>query len=217
VIARHALLHVAGVAALGVRAANADLAVPRGDRRSFRVFRGDPAIGTHVLTFTHSGDARDAAIAVELRVGLGPIALFRYNMRGTERWRAGQLAQLDTTTNDDGTQDFAHVTRHATRLWVEGSRTALPGAPQRLARGHWNAAEPDGPRINPQDGKLLHPDVARQGRGDVADVEGQPLAARRGAMSCPAMHMELWVDATPISVALRTPAYDGSVIRYERI
>ena len=123
-IARHALLRVAGVAAIGVRAANPDLAVPRGDRRSFRVFRGDPANGTHVLTLTHSGDARDAAIAVDLRVGLWPIALFRSNMRGTERWRAGQLAQLDTATNDDGTQDFAHVTRDATRLWVEGSRTA---------------------------------------------------------------------------------------------
>ena len=211
------MLGTASVAALGARGAQADLPVPQGDRLSFQVFRSDSPIGTNVLTFTRSGDTLEVGIVLDLRVGLGPITLFRYSLRGTERWRGGQLEQLDAMTNDDGTQDFARVRRDATGLWVEGSKAARYRAPANaLPSNHWNAAELDGPWINPQDGTLLHPVVARQGPGTVSDVQGQPLAAQRYALTGD-VRMDLWYDAASTWVALRAPAHDGSIIRYERM
>lgn len=216
-IGRRTLLGAACVSALGARAAKADLPVPQGDQLRFQVFRGDSPIGTHELTFTRAGDTLAVSIAVDLRVAFGPITLFRYTMRGTERWRNGQFARLDATTNDGGTQDFVRVTRDATGLWVEGSKAPRYRAPSNaLPSTHWNEAELDGPWINPQDGELLHPDVARQGPGTVEDVEGQRLLARRYVLSGD-VQMDLWYDATPAWVALRAPAHDGSIIRYERM
>jgi len=72
------------------------------------------------------------------------------------------------------------------------------------------------PWINPQDGKLLHPAVARQGPGTVPDVQGQRLAARRYVLSGD-VQMDLWYDAAPSWIGLRAPAHDGSIIRYERM
>lgn len=216
-ITRRACLGVIGAVACGARAAFADLTVPPGDRLAFRVLRNDSEIGTHILRFTRTADGLDIAIAVELRVGLGPITLFRYNMSGIERWRGGQIEQLDMATNDDGTHDFARATRDATGLWVEGSKAPRYRAPSSaLPATHWNEAELNGPWINPQDGKLLRPEVARRGADSVSDMAGQALAARRYALSGD-VQMDLWYDATPTWIALRAPAHDGSIIRYERM
>jgi hypothetical protein len=197
--------------------AQADLPVPAGDKLMFRVLRGDSAIGTHALRFTRRADTLEVRIEVDLRVGFGPITLYRYTLRATERWRGGQVEMLDASTDDDGTPGFARAIRDAQGLWVEGS-----GAPRYLAprdalpSTHWNVAELNGAWINPQNGKLLRPAVARRGLEQMALGDGRLVAANRYALSG-AVEMNLWYDAVPSWIALDFTAHDGSLIRYERI
>ncbi len=213
-ITRRALLAAAAVAPFSAHAA---LPVPRDDRLTFRVLREGSRIGTHVLTFMRDSDAVTVRIAVDLRIGLGPITLFRYTLRGSERWRNGQIEAMDVVTNDDGTQDFARATRDASGLWVEGSKASRYRAPHdALPASHWNMAELDGPWINPQDGRLFRPVVARQGQDHVAEADGTRVLATRYALSGD-VQMKLWYDAAPSWVALDFAAHDGSVIHYERV
>jgi hypothetical protein len=221
VISRRALvwagLCAAGASAFAARGARADLPVPPNDVLAFQVLRGDSAIGTHALRFARAGDMLEVRIAVDLRVGFGPITLFRYTLRTTEQWRGGQLEGFDSTTYDNGTQDFARAVRDAQGLWVEGSKAPRYLAPvDALPSSHWNPAELNGPWINPQDGRLVRPAVARLGLDQVPAASGAEVPATHYAVSGE-VQMDLWYDATPCWVALHFTAHDGSLIRYERM
>jgi Family of unknown function (DUF6134) len=215
-ITRRVLLATTGAATLGLRRAYADLPVPRGDRLAFRVFRGDSEIGTHVPTFRRGPDSLEVGIAVDMRVGLGPITLFHYALRSFERWRGGQVEHLDVTTDDDGTHAFVRATRDSLGLWVEGSKASRYLAPPNaLPSTHRNEAELRGPWINPENVELLRPAVARKEEDKIAALDGQHKEARHFALSGD-VTMDIWYDATPTWVGLQAPAR-GSVIRYERL
>jgi hypothetical protein len=216
-IGRRAVLCAAVASALVAGRARADLPVPRDDRLTFRVLRGDSPIGTHTLRFAPTGDTLDVLIEVDLQVKFGPITLFRYALRATERWRNGQVETAEATTNDDGTHDFMRAARDAQGLRVEGSKAPRYLAPSgAMPSSHWNKAELDGPWINPQDGRLLHPSVARVGVDKVPLADGAQVSATQYALSGD-VQMKLWYDTTPCWIALHFTAHDGSLIRYERV
>jgi hypothetical protein len=85
-----------------------------------------------------------------------------------------------------------------------------------LPATHWNKAELAGPWINPQDGRLFHPTVARVGDNQVPEADGRPVSATQYAMSGD-VQMDLWYDTTPSWVAMHFTGRDGSLIHYERM
>ncbi len=197
---------------LGLAALPAAAAPPPGNRLAFQVARNGSVIGSHVLEFTPRPDGLEVAIAVDIVVRFGPIALFRYRLRGTESWRDGQVMQASATTDNDGSAAFMRAERRPAGLWVSGSAGAPYLAPaEALPATHWNPAELDGPWINPQDGKLLRPGVARFGAEPLPD--GRLTDARRYALSGE-VQMELWYSAARQWCALRAPGKDGSTITY---
>ncbi len=209
-IARRGLL-------LGLACGGAARAAPaEPDRLGFQVFRNGSSIGTHALTFSRSDDSLEVGIAVDIAVGIGPLVLFRYRLRGTERWRGGQLVQADVTTNDNGRAAFLRVRRDAEGLWVEGSRSGRYLAPAgSLLATHWNPAEVDAPMVNPQDGTLFRPAVARAGPGPMQLPDGTRCACRRFTLTGEPQ-MQLWYDQADIWCALQAPGKDGSTITYHR-
>jgi len=216
-IGRRALLCAAGAAALVSRGAHAALPVPQDEQLAFRVLRGDWAIGTHALRFVRRPDGLDVHIEVDLRVGLGPITLYRYTGRATERWQGGRIESYDGTTEDGGAHSFVRALRDVRGLWVEGSNMPRYLAPpDALPATHWNKAELNGPLINPKDGRLVRPAVARIGVTQVSEADGQPVSATQYALSGD-VQMDLWYDSAAAWVALHLTAPDGSLIRYERM
>ena len=197
---------------LGLAAPGAVLAAPPpGNRLAFRVARNGSSIGSHVLEFTPVAQGLEISIAVDILVKFGPITLYRYRLRGHESWRNNQVVQAEAQTDDDGTAAFMRARRDSAGLWVEGSHGARYLAPANaLPATHWNPAELDGPWINPQDGKLLRPEVTRFG----AEALAGGRTARRYALSGE-VRMELWYSEARIWSALRAPGKDGSVITYD--
>ena len=74
--------------------------------RVFEVRRGDKPIGTHSIRFRQNGSETQVDIDINLRVGFGPITMFRYEHSNREIWRDGKLISLDTATNDNGEHDL---------------------------------------------------------------------------------------------------------------
>ncbi len=213
-IARRGLLF--GAAMAGVTSGARGMPqVPEDGRLAFRIMRNGSAIGTHVLTFERQGNGFDTHIAVDIAVGLGPLVLFRYTLRGLEQWRDGVVTHADATTEDDGLHDIMRADRDARGLWVQGSKAPRYLAPANaLPATHWNMAELDGPWINLQNGQLLHPVVHLVGPDQVTLADGRKLAAADYKLSGE-VDLELWYSTARQWCALLFTAKDGSLVRYE--
>ena len=193
------------------------LSTPPGKTLGFDVMRKGGKIGAHLLTFEQDGDNLTVHVAVDLKVGIGPIVLFRYKHRATEVWKNGQLFSLDTETNDDGTPD--KVTGRATDagFTVEGTKAKLYTAPaDALPATHWNRKMLDGPWINTQDGRLLRPKVTPMGPDMIPTAIGTKIPADHFALTGDAI-LDTYYDSTRNWVGLNFKAGDGSLILYERV
>jgi hypothetical protein len=211
-IARRALL--AGASCLAaIRPAAAALPIPAGNRLAFDIVRKGNKIGTHVLTFQPEANRLTVQVAADIAVSLGPIVLFRYRHRATERWEDGQVVSLDADTNDDGEKFVVRMRRDAGALAVEASGIPRYTAPTNASPAtHWNRGMLDGPFVNTQDGKLLRPSVASLGSTNELPRHPSPASGFALRGDC---DLDTWYDAAPRWVGLRFKGRDGTEIRYE--
>lgn len=190
--------------------------VPPGGQLAFAVLRKDSEIGTHALRFATDGDTLTVAIDVRMRVGLGPITLFRYRHTGTERYRGGRFESLETETDNDGEPLRVSARREGERVVV---RTATGEVKQygaaALPLTHWNPACMAAPLFNPQDGLPMDLRVVRRGPAEVALADGKLVTATRFSLTGAAT-LDDFYDSADIWTALRAVAKDGSVLEYRR-
>jgi Family of unknown function (DUF6134) len=193
------------------------MVTPPGKVLGFDVVRGKSKIGTHVLTFNQAGDNLIVNIAVGLKVGVGPITLFRYIHHATEVWKNGQLFSLDTKTDDNGNPNTVTGRRTETGFMVDGTKAPRYIAPDNaIPATHWNRHMLDGPMINTQDGRLMHPTITQMGNDAIPVVRGGTIMADHFALSGDAV-LDTWYDSTPSWAGLSFKAGDGSPIVYERV
>jgi hypothetical protein len=133
------------------------------------------------------------AIEIDILVKLGPVPVYRYRHRGTEKWREGQFVGMTSKTFDDGTDEFFHAERSGEGMVVEGSKTARYIAPDGvLPTTYWNHAILQNHVINSQDGRLFTVAVTKLGIEKVPVAAGQIEAQRfqlRGDLP-----LDLWYD-----------------------
>jgi hypothetical protein len=217
-IRRRTLLAGLAVAPFGPspsRSAVTALPIPAGDRLSFHIIRKGSTIGEHIETFQLSGSALTVSVAVDIVIGLGPIAFFRYKHRATVQWEAGQVVSVDAKTNHDGTKRQMTGRRDNTGLVVQGTQTLQYIAPPHSLPGtHWNRAMLNAPFINTEGGQLMKPTVTPVGLEQVP-VTGGTVQAMRYTLRGDA-DLDTFYDLTPSWVGLTFTAKDGSAIRYLR-
>jgi hypothetical protein len=193
----------------------AALPVP-GDRLGFDIVRKGSKLGTHELTFERSGDSLVVGVAVDLVFKIGFITLYRYSHHATERWAGDQVVALQTRTSDNGETFEVSGRRDASGLVVQGTKAPRYVAPvNALPATHWNRRELDGPWINTQDGRLMHPKVAAMGADTISTATGGSVRANHFVLSGD-VQLDMWYDSRPSWAGLSFKAKDGSLIRYER-
>jgi hypothetical protein len=189
------------------------LPVPADNKLDFHVVRDGHVIGTHALYFTASADTLLVHVVVDIVVGFGPIAFFRYRHRAMERWVGGRVDAIDSETNDDGTPLRMTVRRDDAGLVIEGTKMPRYVAePATVPGSHWNRAMLDAPFINTQSARLMKPSVSLVGM-DMVDVAGAPVQTRHYALRGD-VDLDTYYDLTPSWAGLRFVAKDGSAIRY---
>ena len=193
------------------------LSTPPGTSLGFAVMRKGDKIGEHLLTFDGQGDNLRVQVDVELKVGFGPIVLFHYKHHATEIWQNGQLAALDTETNDDGTHHKVTGRYTPQGFKVEGTKTKpYIAPPDALPATHWNRKQLDGPWINTQDGRLLRPMITPMGKVMIPVASGDEIPAQHFSLTGDAI-LDTYYDKMPNWVGLNFKAGDGSLILYERV
>jgi hypothetical protein len=189
---------------------------PMNDRLSFSVLRKGSAIGTHAITFKRAGNVLEAHIDVSMSVGIGPITLFRYRMTGVETWREDRLAEIETTTDNDGEKLRVVARRGAAGVVVDSAtlgRATLPA--EALPLTHWNIRCMSASLFNPQDGKPMQLAVRPLGATRVALAGGALVDATRFSLTGEST-LDDWYDTNSVWTALRAVATDGSIIEYRR-
>lgn len=210
---RMALLALGGMAVARPSFAQS---TPHAPSLVFRILRNDGQIGTHTLTFATTDQSLTVGIATDIKVGLGPITLYRYTHRAEERWQRGVFVSLDAETNDNGSVARTTVRRDADGLLVEGQQIQPYRAPaDALPLTHWNRGMLAGPMISTQTGALLHPTVSRVGSVHVVTTAGGIEADHYTLRGDP--DIDTWYDAHACWAGQKLTARDGSIIRYERV
>jgi hypothetical protein len=190
---------------------------PSGDRIAFDIVRRGDRIGSHILTFDRVPGGFDVHIAVDIAVGIGPLILFRYKLRGVEQWREGLVTHVDATTNHDGAPNWMRADRSSGGLVVSGSKAQPYVAPaDALPATHWNVAELAGPWINPEDGRLFRPRVTEKGVDLFRLGDGRSVPADHFVLSGE-VRLDIWYDDAKRWTGLGFNAGDGSAIRYEPV
>lgn len=165
-----------------------------GDVIAFDVLRQGSEFGTHVVRFKEAGDGSlEVVVDVDLKAGLGPITLFRYQLDATETWKDGKLVALEGRVNDDGTRERVMARVQDDALEVDGD--GFEGRIDRpiLPASHWNVAQTEAQTLlSSENGELIDVKVERLGR-EVIKAGGVQVEANKFLMDSD-IDVTLWYD-----------------------
>ena len=166
-----------------------------GDRLAFDVFRDGSKFGTHIVSFSQSGDTLTVDSDVELKVTLGPLTLFHYVHDVTERYSAGRLVSVAARTKRDGKWKQLAVSAAEAGFSVAGAafKGILTGVV--IPSTHWNIAEMKQPAMfSTETGAMLPIIVTDMGLEQVKVGEGM-IEARRYLVKSE-ITASFWYDAS---------------------
>jgi hypothetical protein len=191
-----------------------------GERIVFDVYRnGDTPFGTHALTFTRDGSDLLVSIDIELRAGLGPITVFRYDHQSTERWRNGQLVGLRSETLKDGDTFEVSAQSVGDALDVDGEAPdvgpiSLELPLSILPSSHWHGYQTGAYDIlNTEYGNELDVTVEYLGE-EMLEADGERINTRRYRLVSD-LTVDLWYDQNGRWAGCEFEAR-GQTIRYVR-
>ncbi|MED5550434.1 MAG: DUF6134 family protein [Pseudomonadota bacterium] len=167
----------------------------------FDVLRNGQDFGRHEVRFDAGQDgALLVDIDIELRAGLGPITVFRYEHSSEEVWRDGQLVSLEAETLKDGDRVAVDVERGDT-----GLIDLMPSS-------HWLGYDPAERRIlNTETGEPMPVEIEDLGVETIETASGM-IEARHIRMTG-TLTVDLWYDAQGRWVGCAFEAR-GQSIRY---
>lgn len=186
----------------------------------FDVYRnGDTRFGTHALSFQRQGEDLLVSIDIELRAGVGPITVFRYEHQSSERWRDGQLIALQSETLKDGETYDVSAERDGDRLDVQGEApeagpVSLEFPLSVLPSSHWHGYETGEYAIlNTEHGDELGVTVEYLGE-EMLEADGERINARRYRLISD-LTVDLWYDENGRWAGCEFEAR-GQTVRYVR-
>lgn len=165
-----------------------------GDTIKFTVLRKGKDFGTHSVRFDVEDDGSFIATTnVELKAGLGPITVFRYELTSTETWKNGQLVALEGQTNDDGDRKSVSASLNGDTLQVSGTAYEGTAPAGIIPSSHWNIQEAYSSSIlSTETGELLDTDVTRIGN-DTLTIGGETVQATHYRLKSD-LTVDLWYD-----------------------
>lgn len=163
----------------------------------FDVLMDGRKIGSHAVTLWRDGPRTHVDIDINLRVGLGPITLYRYEQRNRSLWDNGALTAFESRTNDDGDVFVVRASRLAGRRDNALTVAVNDGAPVAVSdwfpTTYWDKRTVLQDRLlATRDGEILNVDTTAMGV-EMIEVRGVPTRAERFQMRGD-LNVDLWYD-----------------------
>ena len=161
------------------------------DDVTFDVFRNGSPFGEHRVEFSERPDGRmEVEIEIGLRVGFGPVTVFRYEHESEEVWDGGELVSLTASTLKDGDR-----TRYALSRDEAGRLISQDGWIEDLVpSSHWSGYMAGLPAVlNTETGEPMDVTIEDLGMDRIETGSGL-IDARRYRMTG-SVTVDLWYDA----------------------
>lgn len=165
-----------------------------GDAIRFNVLRKGNEFGSHTVTFEAGpNNALIAKTKVDLKAGLGPITVFRYDLAASETWRGGELVAVSGQGNDDGKKNSMKATRDGDALEIQGSEFTGEVPADIIPASHWNYAQTKASELlSTENGEIYKVTVTPKGR-ETIQAGGKSIEANRYFMDSN-IDVDVWYD-----------------------
>jgi hypothetical protein len=183
----------------------------------FDVTRSGSRIGRHEVRCRQDDGALLVNVDVDVVVGLGPMVMFRFTHRVTERWEDGRFVSLESRTTDNGKHYQVSASRTEGHVIVESSATGRSVlSPDAIPLTHWNSLCLERALFSSQDGASIAARFNGHFEETVTLAEGRKMRATRYSLAVkPVLYN--WYDSDRVWTSLRTEGRDGSTIQYRRV
>jgi hypothetical protein len=194
-------------------AAQAGMPEPR-ESYDFQVLRDGTPIGHHRVIVRREGARSEVEVDIELRVkAAGFLTLYRYLHHSREIWEDDRLVSLQSTTDNDGRQEYLNAQADAGRLQVDGSRYRGVLPADTMPTSYWR---PDFVRratiMDSQNGRPLDLTIRPQ-QSELASAARDGVPAQRYDLTGD-VALSLWYGRDGRWVKTAFQARDGSQIEY---
>jgi hypothetical protein len=194
-------------------AVRADIPVS-GESYDFLVLRAGKPIGHHRVTVRSQGTRSDVEVDIELRVkAAGFLTLYRYLHQSREVWEGDRLVSLESSTDNDGSQEYLKAKADDQGLRVEGSgyQGVIPA--DAMPTSYWRRDFPHRATImDSQNGRRLDITIRPQ-QYELASAAGNDVLAQRYDLTGD-VELKLWYGRDGRWVKTAFTARDGSRIEY---
>ena len=209
----HTVLALVLFSVIALSTAAAHAAAPVSGKLEFTVLREGNPIGSHVLSFQQSADTLVVDIRTKIKVKVLFVTAYVFEHEGRELWRNGQLAELASSTDDDGTKHPLAVKADSNGLSVMGDGQASKAPSKIITASLWHEGIlAGGTVLNTLHGKQMNITVRDAGSENVT-VAGQTVSAHHYVIEGD-LRRELWFDDNQVLVKVRFKGSDDSQIEY---
>jgi hypothetical protein len=183
----------------------------------FTAYLDDTEIGYHRFVLVENGPESELVSEARFNVKFLFFNAYRYAHDNREQWRGDCLAQIESTTDDNGKpyrvrgapEGDAFILRTATE------QTPLPSCPMTFA--YWNPAFLKQSRLlNSQTGEYLPVSVQALG-ADTIRVRGENRKAQHYRLQARDFDIELWYSPAGEWLALDSLTVSGKRLRYRQL
>jgi len=184
------------------------------DTTRYKIERNGKNIGTHTVTFTHSGSGLQVDVLSKIKVTILKVPVYRFNYSANEIWENGNLVQVNARTDDNGSVSNATLLAQndgGVQLTNSEGTSNVGALP--FSSNHWNAEVVSANTIfNTLTGKLNTVEIANLG-AERLRANGMEVAATRYRYSGD-FAADVWYDDRDRWVKLEFKNDDGSLISY---
>ena len=181
----------------------------------FAITRNGDQIGTHSIDLSRTGAETTVSIATDLTVKQFGITWYRFQHVASERWAAGRLVALNSTTDDNGTRHKVSVVMKTSGLEVEADGKAAAPLDRNIQPASlWNAEVLRRPvMLDTQDGQVVPLSVVDQGSENLT-IDARTFKTHHYTMKSK-YSQDVWYDEQQHLVQVKLIGPDGSVILYK--
>ena len=180
----------------------------------FRVFLDGEEIGYHKVHLSHEGDEKRVRVEANFKVNFLFITAYRYQHETEEIWQGSCLAEIQSSTNDNGEQLFIRSLNadQGFAIQTHNGQQQLQGCVRSFA--YWDPELLKADRLlNTQTGEYQQVKMIELGNQPI-EIDGQNVDAWQYRLLVEDKSIDLWYTSDRNWIALKSITEGGYRISY---
>lgn len=181
----------------------------------FDVYLDDSKIGYHHFSREYKNGIKQITSEAEFDVRFMFFTIYHYSHRNIEQWRNGCLVNLESSTDDNGDEQFVKLSLNNQQSQIETSKTKISSNDCIRSFAYWNLSHLNSsPLLNSQTGELMDVSLRKLGNETLTSQQSTVKAIRYQLVGKD-IKIDLWYTQDNQWLALQSTTENGSLIRYQ--